>query len=265
ERARDALGGVVADGAPPESPLHARIGPHRRFAVVDARLDDFRVVKDAFAGTVNDVVLAVVAGALRHWLHARGQRAEGLEVRAGVPVTTPGGAIAHVLCRLPIDVADPLERLRLVGGQLQGLRESGRAVGADVIASGEAFAPPTLLAQASRVDPASRDHDVLVTNVPGPQVPLYVLGRRLDGMFPIPFLGGTHALAVAVISYHGSMSFGLLADYDAVADLAVVAEGVEASLAELLGLAAAPLARRKPVTTRTRARARARRAAKRPS
>ena len=274
-RAREALEAVgelawAGRSAPAETPLNVHVGPHRRVALVEAQLTDFKAVKDAFGGTVNDVVLAVVAGALRSWLHARGTRTEGLELRAGVPVSVRtsdqqgafGNQLAQVLCALPITVADPIERLRIVSEDMRGLKDSRQALGAEVIAAAEGFAPPTILAQASRLNFSTRFYDVLVTNVPGPQVPLYVLGRRLERVFPLPFLAGDRALAVAVMSYDGGMSFGLLGDFDALPDLDALAAGLESSLAELLRLAGSgPLGRRRPRTTRTRERARARRRA----
>jgi diacylglycerol O-acyltransferase len=247
-----------------DSPLNVRTGPHRRMAVVDARLDDFRAVKDAFGGTVNDAVLAVVAGALRRWLHDRGQRTEGVAVTAGVPMSVTGDRLVQVECPLPIDVPDPIQRLRAIADHMRALAESRGALGAGLIGAAEDFAPPTILARAARVSLATGSSNLLVTNVPGPQATLYCCGRRLERTFPIPALPSGHALAVAVLSYDGGMDFGILGDYDAVPDLDAVALGIADALAELLGLAAAPLARRTPKTTRTRARARAKRRANPP-
>jgi len=275
DRAREALeavGEVAWAGLnpPPDTPLNVKVGAHRRLAVVEASLADFKAIKDAFGGTVNDVVLAVVAGALRRWLHARGMRTEGVELRAGVPMSVRaddergafGNRLAQVLCPLPVHVPDPIDRLRQVSEQMRGVKDSKQALGAEVIAAAEDFAPPTILAQASRMNFSTRFYNLLVTNVPGPQVPLYVLGRRLERVFPVPFLAGDRALAVAVMSYDGGMNFGLLADYDGMADLDELAAGLEASLAELRDLAGAgPLGRRAIKPTRTRERARARRRA----
>jgi len=120
---------------------------------------------------------------------------------------------------------------------MEGIKESKQALGAEVIAGAQDFAPPTLLAQASRLNFSTRFYNLLVTNVPGLQMPLYVLGRRIEAVFPVPFLAGDRALAVAVMSYDGGMGFGLLGDLDAMPDLVVVARGIEESLAELLALA----------------------------
>ncbi|HEU4658019.1 MAG TPA: wax ester/triacylglycerol synthase family O-acyltransferase [Capillimicrobium sp.] len=229
----------------PPTPLNVPIGPHRAYTVVQAPLEDFRTVKNALGGTVNDVVLAVVAGGLARWLHARGLRTEGLEPRAGVPVSVRadpargvlGNRLAQVVVPLPIAVHDPVERLAVVRAAMDGIKASGRAVDAESIAAMDDMAPPTILAQASRLDFGSRLYNLLVTNIPGPQVPLYLLGRRVEELYPVPFLVGDRALAVAVVSYAGNVGFGLLADPDVLDDLDVVAQGIEASLAELLARA----------------------------
>jgi WS/DGAT/MGAT family acyltransferase len=229
----------------PDTPLNVPIGPHRRYAVVRNRLDDFKTVKNAFGGTVNDVVLTVVSGALRDWLHSRGVRTEGLELRALVPVSTRrssernemGNRIAAMRGPLPVYIDDPIARLRAVKASMDGLKESKQAVGAEVLAGVQSFAPPTILAQASRLNFSTRLFNLIVTNVPGPQVPLYVRGREMTDVFPVAFLPKDHALAIAIMSYNGQMNFGLLADYDAVPDLDRIADGIEASLAELVALA----------------------------
>jgi WS/DGAT/MGAT family acyltransferase len=229
----------------PDTPLNVPIGPHRRFVLVRNELDDFKRVKDAFGCTVNDVVLAAVAGALQKWLRSRGVRTEGLELRALVPVSirtqdqhhTMGNRIAAMRGPLPVYVEDPVARLRVVKESMDGLKESKQAIGAEVLAAAQNFAPPTVLAQASRLNFSTRLFNLLVTNVPGPQFPLYVLGRRLEDLFPIAFLPKDHALAVAIMSYDGGMDFGLLGDYDALPDLDRVGDYVKESLAELVAAA----------------------------
>jgi len=225
----------------PQTPLNVDIGTHRRIGVVRFELDEFRQVKHALGGTVNDVVLTVVSGALREWLHSRGVRTEGLELRGLVPVSIRGdqergqlgNRIAAMRGPLPVYIADPVARLRFVKQEMDGLKESKQALGAEVIASVNNFAPPTILAQASRINFSTRLFNLIVTNVPGPQFPLYVLGRELQDLFPIAFLPEHHALAVAIMSYNGRLNFGLLADYDAVPDLGVIEQGIRDSLAEL--------------------------------
>jgi WS/DGAT/MGAT family acyltransferase len=247
---REALEGVgevawAAANPAPETPLNVEIGPHRRFAVVRNSLADFRAVKDAFGTTVNDVVLAVVAGALRDWLHSRGMRTEGLELRALVPVSIRtadeqgqlGNRLAAMRGPLPVYIDDPVARLDAVRDAMNGLKESKQAVGAEVLASVQSFAPPTILAQASRLNFSTRLFNMIVTNVPGPQLPLYVCGREMLDVFPVAFLPKRHGLAVAIMSYNGAVNFGLLGDLDALPDVEVIADGVRRHLGELVRLA----------------------------
>jgi diacylglycerol O-acyltransferase len=247
---REALEGVgevawAAANPAPATPLNVEIGPHRRFAAIRNDLADFRAVKDAFGTTVNDVVLAVVAGALRDWLHSRGVRTEGLELRALVPVSIRtadeqgqlGNRLAAMRGPLPVYIADPIARLNAVRDAMNGLKESKQAIGAEVLASVQSFAPPTILAQASRLNFSTRLFNMIVTNVPGPQLPLYVCGREMLDVFPVAFLPKRHGLAVAIMSYNGSVNFGLLGDLDALPDVDVIAEGVRHHLGELIRLA----------------------------
>ncbi|HWX87202.1 MAG TPA: WS/DGAT domain-containing protein, partial [Solirubrobacteraceae bacterium] len=249
-RAREAaegIGEIVWAGLnpAPETPLNVEIGPHRRFVGIAAQLDDFKLVKNAFGGTVNDVVLAVVTGALRSFLIERGIRTEGMEMRALVPVSVRtvgerhegGNRIVVMRGPLPVYVADPLQRLRFVSHAMDGLKESKQALGAEVIAGAQNFAPPTILAQASRLNFSTRLFNLIVTNVPGPQFPLYVLGRRMERVFPVAFLPENHALAVAIMSYAGEMNFGLLGDFDALPDIESIGESIKAELATLVELA----------------------------
>jgi diacylglycerol O-acyltransferase len=250
EMAREAVEGLAEvawaglNAAPP-SPLNVPIGPHRRLAFVPNDLADFKLVKNALGGTVNDVVLTVVAGGLRRWLQSRGVRVDGLELRGLVPVSTRtqdqrhqlGNRLTVMRGPLPVYIADPTARLRVVRRAMDGLKESKQAVGAEVLTSLEQFAPPTILAQASRLNFSTRLFNLLVTNVPGPQVPLYVLGRELQDLYPIAFLPRDHALAVAIMSYNGRLDFGLLADYDAMPDLDDLAADLAAARDELVAAA----------------------------
>ena len=243
----EGLGEVVWAGMnpAPDVPLNVPIGPHRRVRWVQSRLADFKEVKNGLGGTVNDAVLAVVAGALRRWLHDRGVRTQGVELRALVPVSiraeddkdSLGNRIAAMRGPLPVYVEDPVERLRVVREGMGQLKESKQALGAEVIAGLTDFAPPTLLAQASRLNFSTRLFNLIVTNVPGPQFPLYLLGREMEEIVPVAFLPENHALAVAIMSYNGKVDFGLLADYDAMPDLDAFAEHLEESLAELVAAA----------------------------
>ena len=247
ERVREAaegIGEVVWAGLnpAPDVPLNTKIGPHRRIWWAESRLADFKEIKNALGGTVNDAVLTVVAGALGRWLRDRGVRTEGLELRALVPVSIRtehdrgelGNRIAAMRGPLPVYVGDPVERLMTVREAMGSLKESKQALGAEVIAGLQDFAPPTLLAQASRLNFSTRLFNLIVTNVPGPQFPLYLLGREMERIVPIAFLPENHALAIAIMSYNGKVDFGLLADYDAMPDLEAFGGYLEQSLAELL-------------------------------
>ena len=226
----------------PETPINVPIGSHRRFEWVRSDLRQFKRIKNALGGTVNDVVLAVVTGAVRDWLHSRGVRTEGMELRAQVPVSIRaegehgqlGNRIAAVRGPMPVYIDDPVRRLRVVRQGMEGIKQSKQALGAEVISRFNDFAPPTLLAQAVRINFSTRLFNLVVTNVPGPQIPLYVLGRELQDIFPVGFLPPNQALFIAIMSYNGSVNFGLLADYDAIDDIEQLTAGVERSLAELL-------------------------------
>ena len=247
---RDAVEGVgeivwAGLNPAPETPLNVPIGPHRRYAVVRQELSDYKTVKNALGGTVNDVVLTVVSGALAAWLQTRGVRTEGLEMRALVPVSvrtkahrgTLGNQLTVMRGPLPVYIDDPVARLEFVRDAMDGLKESKQAVGAATLAAVNSLAPPTVLAQASRLNFSTRLFNLIVTNIPGPQIPLYVLGRQLDDLYPVAFLPENHALAIAIMSYNGGIDFGLLADYDALPDVDLVADGIDAALRELLAAA----------------------------
>ncbi|MDQ3935158.1 MAG: wax ester/triacylglycerol synthase family O-acyltransferase [Actinomycetota bacterium] len=259
--AAEAIGEVAWAGLnpAPSMPLNVPIGPHRRIDRVRVELAELKRVKDALGGTVNDVVLAVVSGALRRWLRSRGVRTEGLELRALVPVSIRaadehgqlGNRIAAMRGPLPVYADDPVERLRIVREEMEGLKESKQALGAEVIAGLQDFAPPTILAQASRLNFSTRLFNLIVTNVPGPQFPLYLLGRELQEIVPLAFLPEDHAMAVAIMSYNGMVDFGLLGDYDAMPDLDLFRDAVRESLSELLEAAGEPAPSGQPAPSRT--------------
>jgi WS/DGAT/MGAT family acyltransferase len=240
----EALGEVAWAGLnpAPETPLNVPIGPHRRILWVENELSDFKEIKNSLGGTVNDVVLTVVTGAVRRFLRSRGVRTEGLELRALVPVSIrredqrgeAGNQIAAMRGPLPVYCDDPLECLQIVRQEMGSLKESKQALGAEVIAGLQDFAPPTLLAQASRLNFSTRLFNLIVTNVPGPQLPLYLQGRELQQIIPVAFLPEDHAMAIAIMSYNGSLDFGLLADFDAMPDLEFVASAIEDTTDELL-------------------------------
>lgn len=236
-----AAGKMIGAGmAAPSTPLNVEIGPHRRIAFVRADLDDLKRVKDEHGGTVNDVVLSVVAGALGNYLRARGHDTADLEMRAMVPVSVRtekergalGNRVAAMMAPLPVWCEDPIERLRLLAETMGDLKGSGQAVGAEILTRIADFAPPTIASQAARLQPAQRFFNLVVTNVPGPQFPLYVLGREMEAIFPLVPLARRQALCVGIMSYNGQVDFGLVGDYDAMADLGSFGLDLEQALAE---------------------------------
>jgi WS/DGAT/MGAT family acyltransferase len=232
----------------PDTPLNVRIGPHRRFTWVRGDLNEFKAIKNALGGTVNDAVLAAVAGALGRYLRLHDYETDGLVLKAMVPVSVRadiergalGNRVAAMWAPLPMDLPDPVQRLLRIRRDMEGVKESGQAVGAQVLTELTGFAPPTIVAQAARLQARQRFFNLVVTNVPGPQMPLYLLGRELDGIFPMVPLAKNQALGIAIMSYNGQLNFGLNADYDAVADLETLADELRSSIDELLAAAGEP-------------------------
>ena len=232
--------GLAGLGLAPASALNRTIGPHRRFEMFDMPLPEIRKIRHALRGTVNDVILSVIAGALRRWLEARGESL-GPDLRALVPVSmrgahdrnTFGNQVSAVFCPLPVGEANPVERLRKVREAMKGIKEGGQAVAAAALASLGDFAPPTLLAQAARLQAVTRFFNLVITNVPGPQFPLYLLGRQLRGCYPQVPLAAQQSIGVALLSYHGNVCVGLLADLD-VRDVDALGGAMRAALIELL-------------------------------
>jgi WS/DGAT/MGAT family acyltransferase len=231
--------------AAPETPFNVPIGPHRRFAWVRASLADLKQVKNELGGTVNDVVLAAVTGALRRYLRARGHPTDELEIRAMVPVSVRtadqegalGNQVSAMMAPLPVWCADPVKRLRLVSETMGDLKSSKQAMGATVLTQLADFAPPTVAGQAARLQSRQRFFNLVVTNIPGPQIPLYLLGRRMERVFPMVPLAKNQGVCVGIMSYDGQINFGLIGDYDAMPDLDDLADDLDASLEELLEVA----------------------------
>jgi diacylglycerol O-acyltransferase len=256
-------------GGAPSSPLNTRIGPHRRFAWVESDLGRFKAIKGAIGGTVNDVVLAVVTGALRDHLLRRGRDPSGIELKAMVPVSIRadeergalGNRVAAIYAPLPVGLTDPVERFQTIHEALSDLKQSGQAVGAERLTQLAGFAAPTVLDQAARLQSRQRFFNLTVTNVPGPQFPLYMMGRRLHAFYPkVPLVLNT-ALGIAIMSYDGKLFFGLLGDYDEMADLDDFATDLRAAIAELATAAGVPVnggrrsGRTRPASRRTKSRA----------
>jgi WS/DGAT/MGAT family acyltransferase len=237
-----ATGKFVGTGlSAPATPFNVEIGPHRRFEFVTADLDEFKRIKNGLGGTVNDVVLAVVTGALGRYLEARGVDTEGLELRAMVPVSVRaeeehgalGNRVSAIMAPLPIWCEDPAERLRLISRTMGDLKGSGQAVGAEILTGLAGFAPPTIASQAARLMPAQRFFNLVVTNIPGPQFPLYVLGRQMLALFPMVPLAKSQAVCIGIMSYNGQLHFGLIGDFDAMSDLDSLALDLEAAISDL--------------------------------
>ncbi len=239
--------GIVGLQPAPPSRFNTKIGPHRRFTWVRGDLEAFKQVKNTLGGTVNDVVLAAVAGGLGRYLRLHGEETDGVELRAMVPVSVRadiergalGNRVAAMWAPLPVGVRDPAQRLQAIGGAMTGIKESGQAVGAQVLTQLSGFAPPTIVAQAARLSARQRFFNLVVTNVPGPQFPLYVQGRELEALYPMVPLAENTTLGIAIMSYHGQLNFGLVADRDALPDLEVLAEELRRSIAELAAAAGA--------------------------
>ena len=244
ELARGVLSAGRALRPAPRSSLTGSNGPHRVWSWSRVRLGDVKVVRAELGGTVNDVVLAIVSKGFRDLLESRGEPVEGRGVRTMVPVSVrrPGerGAynnrVSAVVARLPIGLADPIERLDAVRRQMEGLKESKQAVAGDVLTSLSGFAPPLLLALGSRlmIRAPRLSLDTVTTNVPGPQQPVQTLGRRLLESFPYIPLVGQIRIVVGIFSYDGGLYFGVTGDAEGAADVEVLASGVERGIAELV-------------------------------
>lgn len=224
--------------------LNGPIGPHRRWSRVAVSLNDVKRIRRALGGTVNDVVLALVTGGLRDLLHSRGERLDGRTVRAMVPVSVRSEAqrgelanrVSTVFAELPVGVADPSARFVDLRKQMEHVKETHGAVAGETLVGIAGFGPPMLLALGSRLvlRTPQRMINTVATNVPGPQEPRYLGGRRLLEAWPYVMLASTVRIAIAIFSYDGCLYFGVTGDYDAVPDIDVVTRGVSAGLAELL-------------------------------
>lgn len=248
-RAVGTLAGVLAVARTaarpaPESPLNAHIGEQRRYTMLAHQLDDYKAIRKAHGGTVNDVVLAVVSGGLRAWLQTRGEGVTPKStVRAMVPVSVRDGGsgavgnhVSTFLVDLPVGEARPVMRLHRVSYAMKAHKDSGQAVGADALVSLTGFAPPTLHSLGARVGSSltRRVFNVVITNVPGPQFPLYAAGARLLSSYPVVPLAKGQAVAIGLTSYDGGLYYGLNADRDAMRDIDVLAQCIDDSLTELL-------------------------------
>lgn len=249
-RAADGLAGLwevtwnLARPAP-KVPFNTGPGPDRGFCWANFDLAEFKRIKNAVGGTVNDVSLAVTAGAVRRWLLEREVEVDGIELKALVPVSIRtenehgelGNKLTAMRGPLPVGVADPIERLRTVSTAMDALKASKQPLGAEAIWGlndwFRDFAPPVLLAPTAAINFSTRLFNLLVTNFPGPQFPIYALGRELVQIYPVGFLARRHALAIAILSYNGQVGFGILSDPETLPDAERLSGHLEAALEEL--------------------------------
>lgn len=262
-QAFDLLTGWAADWLRPRQvplSLNGPIGPHRRWHWVKGSLDEVREVRRALGGTVNDVVLAAITRGFRELLVNRGEPVEGHSVRTMVPVSTRAAderglltnRVSGVFPDLPVGIADPIERLAVIGRLMTRLKESRQAEVGDALFGLADFAPAAWLGVASRLGLAAPQRllQTVTTNVPGPQTPLYVAGMRLIDCYPYVPIGGHIRVSVAIFSYAGELNFGATGDYDSVPDLNVLCAGIQKGMAELLTAARRRTRRPRLVTGR---------------
>jgi WS/DGAT/MGAT family acyltransferase len=236
------------------SPLNGPVGPNRRFDWLDVPLDEIKAIKNAFGGTVNDAILAIVAGGVRHFfLEYRSMTPDELEdldfrvmapvsVRAEGQAGTMGNQVAMWLVSMPVGEPDPGRRFEIVAEETTRLKETDQALGAASLVRLSAGAPATLVALGARLATNARPFNMTVTNVPGPQFPLYMLTSRLDVTYPLVPLWESHGVGIALFSYLGAVSWGLNADYDVVEDVSDLAASLQFATAELLAAAVAHVA-----------------------
>jgi diacylglycerol O-acyltransferase len=230
---------------PSTSSLTGPIGPHRVWSWGRVSLGDVKKVRSALGGTVNDVVLTLITNGYRALLEGRGEAiAADRVVRTMVPVSVraPGeqgeynNRVSAVFARLPVGIDDPAERLADIRAQMDGIKSSKQAVAGDALAQLSGFAPPMLLALGSRVATRSArlNMDTATTNVPGPQVALHTLDRKLVASYPYVPIVGTIRIVVAIFSYNGELYFGITGDRDHASDIDVIAAAIEADVQALL-------------------------------
>ncbi len=234
---------------PPASSLNGPIGPHIRYAWASTTVADIKTIRKELGGTFNDVVLAAITNGFRELLLARGESVDRV-VRSLVPVSvrprddrgravgdgTLQNKVSAMFAELPVSIADPGERLGAVSAQMEGLKESKQALAGEALTSMSGFAPPMLLALGTRLSSRlpQRNVNTVTTNVPGPQLPLYVCGRRMLKAFPYVPLAGQIRIGIAIFSYNGEVNFGVTGDYDTTADVDVLCRGIEDGIKQLL-------------------------------
>lgn len=231
----------------PRTSINVEIGAGRRMAAVAVPLEELKEIKRALGGTVNDVILAASAGGLRRLLRSRGEELHPRGIRAMVPVSVRSDsekvALGNRVSSLFVDLAaaepDPLARYRKTVAAAEELKHGSQAASSEAVVGLAGYAPPVLHAAVAQLSFTPRLFNVTITNIPGPQMPLYALGARLRRIIPLVPIFAYHAVGIAVASYDGEVVFGVSGDRASVPDLDVLAVGIEESIAELLELARA--------------------------
>ncbi len=250
-------------------PINTEVGPSRRFDWTAMSVADFKAVKNVLGGTLNDVVLATVTGALRRFCLQRAVDPDTLQVRALVPVSVRapeeqgrlGNRVTEMIAPLPIPLDDPVARLEAVRITMGGLKESKQALGGEIMTAIAEWTVPNVLVQAVKLGTRSRPYNLTVTNVPGPQIPLYFLGCEMKTTYPVVPLFENVALVVGLFSYNGGLFWGFTADWESVPDLHDFVVAVTDSFAELQQCAARATQRQERPTRPRRGRLKLARAA----
>ena len=250
-QARDIVAGFRSYGTglrpTPSTSLDGAIGPHRRWVVARTTLDEIRAIKQAQGATVNDVVLAAIAGGFRDLVRARGEAPEDVELRTLVPVSMRtesargelDNRVSAIFFDLPVSIEDPLERLHAVRQRMNVLKQSHEAEAGQALTSLLGLVPSPLTASATRLAirlferVPQRTMNTVTTNVPGPPAPLYAAGREMLEYLPFVPLGAGIRIGVAILSYNGRISFGITGDYDTAPDIDILATGIEDAINDL--------------------------------
>jgi diacylglycerol O-acyltransferase / wax synthase len=232
----------------PPSSLTGPIGPHRRWADARVELEEVKEIRRHLGGTVNDVVLAAIATGYRHLLRSRGELGPEVEVRTMVPVSLRSpdqrgeyhNLVTAVFAHLPVGIEDPVVRYMRIRDELRSLKTSGEREAVVGLVGLTGIVPASLVGPVMRTITRTvqrygqRLVSTVTTNVPGPQLPLYLLDRRMLDVYPFVPIGEGLRTGVAILSYDGALTFGATGDYDTTEDLGVLTEGIQAGLAELL-------------------------------
>jgi diacylglycerol O-acyltransferase / wax synthase len=245
-RSRSLAGLLMRDEviAAPQSSVNVPIGSTRRFAVVNVPLAELKAIRRALGGSVNDVALAACTTGLRRLLLSRGEQPPAQGLRAMVPMNVRdtsehlalGNRVSSLFVELPVAEAVARARHREIVEATARLKTSGAAVGATTMLDVAALAPPVLHAMLARSLYATRLFNVTITNVPGPQIPLYSFGAKLREIHPVVPLAADHCVGIAIFSYNGLVTFGVIADSESTPDIAELAFGIEEGLEELRAL-----------------------------